>query len=157
MTAEEKLSRYRSNDPWWGLFNGASGGAQYSLEKRLFPDIVRTSRALLQLSQDELAECAEISRKTVIGIETGQRSPDDSTLNAVKGVLVSKGITVDIVESKLFIGIDIVAICGDKTILIEVKGSNCYDDTLSRLSDELDSVKNRLKLLMLRRPGTVKE
>ncbi|WP_145620229.1 helix-turn-helix transcriptional regulator [Nitrospirillum bahiense] len=53
---------------------------------------VIAARALLGLSQDELAAAAGISRKTLVDIERGTGDPKRSSMDRVEEYLRSRGI-----------------------------------------------------------------
>ncbi|GBQ65319.1 putative transcriptional regulator [Acetobacter lovaniensis NRIC 0474] len=52
----------------------------------------RAARAMLGLSQKELAQKAEVGSRTLADFETGTRSPHPRTLKAIRETLCSLGI-----------------------------------------------------------------
>lgn len=52
----------------------------------------RAARAMLGLSQKELAQKAEVGSRTLADFETGTRSPHPRTLKAIRETLYSLGI-----------------------------------------------------------------
>jgi DNA-binding XRE family transcriptional regulator len=58
----------------------------------LFAAQVRAARALLGLSQTDLAKAARIHRATLIDLEVGKREPQDATLIAIEEKLSSAGV-----------------------------------------------------------------
>jgi predicted transcriptional regulator len=57
----------------------------------VIPAQIRAARALLGLSQVELAKMAGISPTALVNIETGASDPKTSTLTAIIGALESAG------------------------------------------------------------------
>lgn len=58
----------------------------------LTPAQCRAARALLDWTQDELAERAEVSRGTIRGFESGQHALQRSTASAVGRALAAGGV-----------------------------------------------------------------
>lgn len=60
----------------------------------LTPAQCRAARALLDWTQDDLAERAEVSRGTIRGFESGQHALQRSTAAAVRRALEAGGVTL---------------------------------------------------------------
>lgn len=60
----------------------------------LTPAQCRAARALLDWTQDELAEHAEVSRGTIRGFESGQHALQRSTASAVCRALQAAGVVL---------------------------------------------------------------
>lgn len=60
----------------------------------LTPAQCRAARALLDWTQDELAERAEVSRGTIRGFESGQHALQRSTASAVSRALQAGGVVL---------------------------------------------------------------
>jgi transcriptional regulator with XRE-family HTH domain len=58
----------------------------------LFAAQVRAARGLLNWSQADLAEAADVHRVTVMDIESGKREPHDPTLTALVSAITDAGI-----------------------------------------------------------------
>ncbi|WP_427902244.1 helix-turn-helix domain-containing protein [Methylobacterium fujisawaense] len=58
------------------------------------PGQCRAARALLELSQKELAESAGVSLRTLQGFEAGDRELQSLALSAIKRILEEKGIAL---------------------------------------------------------------
>ncbi|WP_158874176.1 helix-turn-helix transcriptional regulator [Antarcticirhabdus aurantiaca] len=56
------------------------------------PNILRAARVLLGLSQDELAEAARISKRSLARLEAGEFDPLLSTIETVKLALEERGV-----------------------------------------------------------------
>lgn len=56
------------------------------------PDQCRAARALIAIKQIELAETSKVSLRTIIHFEKGERSPNPSTLAAIRTALESAGV-----------------------------------------------------------------
>lgn len=58
----------------------------------IHPKFLKTARVLLEISQDELAQAAGISRRTLVRLET--ESPDASfrSIGAVRKALETRGV-----------------------------------------------------------------
>lgn len=52
----------------------------------------RAARALLEWTQDRLAETASVSKKTIVDFEAGRRTPYDRTIADLVRALESAGI-----------------------------------------------------------------
>jgi DNA-binding XRE family transcriptional regulator len=52
----------------------------------------RAARALLEWTQDQLAEAASVSKKTLADFEAGKRTPYDRTLSDIQRALEGAGI-----------------------------------------------------------------
>jgi DNA-binding XRE family transcriptional regulator len=52
----------------------------------------RAARALLEWNQDQLAETASVSKKTLADFEAGKRTPYDRTLADIRRALEEAGI-----------------------------------------------------------------
>lgn len=52
----------------------------------------RAARALLEWTQDQLAEAASVSKKTLADFEAGKRTPYDRTLADIQKALEGAGI-----------------------------------------------------------------
>ena len=61
-------------------------------KKRMTPAQLRGARAILGLTQDELAERSLVSRPSLSEIEAGNRMPQRSTMAAITRALVVAGI-----------------------------------------------------------------
>jgi transcriptional regulator with XRE-family HTH domain len=75
------------------------------LEAQLLGHICRSARALLGMSQIELADAAGLSRKTVVGVEGGYGQPDAKTVSALKHALLTKGISADFRAKQLTVSV----------------------------------------------------
>ena len=53
---------------------------------------IRQARALLRMSQEQLAKAAGIARPTLSEIENGKTVPHDSTAEAIRAALERRGI-----------------------------------------------------------------
>jgi transcriptional regulator with XRE-family HTH domain len=56
------------------------------------PEQVRTARALLNWSLDQLAYAAGVHRNTISNFETGKYAGDPDKLAAIRGALESSGV-----------------------------------------------------------------
>ena len=72
---------------------------------RLLPHICRAGRALLDISQADLAELTGLSRKTINKIEGGVSAPDVRTFTAIKSALSERGVAVEYRTSRLYISV----------------------------------------------------
>ncbi|WP_026440172.1 helix-turn-helix transcriptional regulator [Acidocella facilis] len=57
----------------------------------LSPAQLRAARALLAMSQDELAQLAKVAKRTIAAFEAGQRDPYDRTQQALRCCLENAG------------------------------------------------------------------
>jgi DNA-binding XRE family transcriptional regulator len=56
------------------------------------PEQCRAGRALVDMSQQELAEAAEVAKVTIISFEKGRRNPYKRTLDAMQRALEARGV-----------------------------------------------------------------
>ncbi|WP_409567196.1 helix-turn-helix domain-containing protein [Methylobacterium sp. E-016] len=70
-----------------------------SEDEMITPAQCRAARALLQLSQKQLADESGISLRSVQGFEAGERSLQGLAMSALEGVLAVRGIVM-IADSK---------------------------------------------------------
>lgn len=56
------------------------------------PDQCRAARALLDMSQDQLANISGVAVSTIIPFEKSQRAPRQSTISAIRAALESAGV-----------------------------------------------------------------
>ena len=66
----------------------------HTSEAALIATVVRTARAALALSQDELAHETGLSRRTIINIEARQSIPSQETVTLLKSYLASRNCVV---------------------------------------------------------------
>ncbi|MDI9847627.1 helix-turn-helix transcriptional regulator [Rhodoblastus sp. 17X3] len=125
---------------WWRWLPEFSEARQYVLEKTVMPYISRASRGLLQLSQADLADAANISRRTLIALETGKREPDITTCIALKAALISRGILVDIIDNKLIIGMALPTIDESTKSFIEAQMISNIEKTALKIRNDLDAL-----------------
>ncbi|WP_277023485.1 helix-turn-helix transcriptional regulator [Paracoccus hibiscisoli] len=57
------------------------------------PEQCKAARALAGMSQQELAEAAEVAKATIANFETGNRQPYKRTLTALQAALEARGVT----------------------------------------------------------------
>lgn len=57
------------------------------------PEQCKAARALAGMSQQELAEAAEVAVATLAAFEQGKRKPYKRTLNAMQSALEARGVT----------------------------------------------------------------
>lgn len=69
------------------------------------PAVCRSARALLGLTQRELAAAANISAQTVADYERCARQPHSNNISAIKNIFESKGITF-IEENGVIVGMN---------------------------------------------------
>jgi transcriptional regulator with XRE-family HTH domain len=63
--------------------------------KILTPTFCRGARALLNMSQKELAEASGLSQQTIADFERGARTPHPNNLKAVVNAFSDKGISLE--------------------------------------------------------------
>lgn len=56
------------------------------------PEQCRAARALAGMSQQDLADAAEVAKATIANFETGNRKPYKRTLGALQAALEAKGV-----------------------------------------------------------------
>ena len=56
------------------------------------PEQCRAGRALVGVSQQELATAAEVAKATIANFETGKRAPYKRTLDAMQRALEARGV-----------------------------------------------------------------
>lgn len=56
------------------------------------PEQCRAGRAIAGMSQQELADAAEVARATIANFETGNRRPYKRTLIALQAALEARGV-----------------------------------------------------------------
>lgn len=61
-------------------------------EDKITPDQCRGARAMLKMSQAELAEAAKVSKPTVVDFERGVRTPMPNNLISIRAALEAAGI-----------------------------------------------------------------
>lgn len=54
---------------------------------------VRAARALLDWSQEELADRAGVTRRTIVGFENGEKIPHRSTMGRIADVFQDNGVS----------------------------------------------------------------
>lgn len=59
---------------------------------QMTPEQSKAGRALLGMSQQELAEAAEVAKATIVNFETGKRTPYKRTLDAMQAALEARGV-----------------------------------------------------------------
>ncbi|MDR3571725.1 MAG: helix-turn-helix domain-containing protein, partial [Candidatus Pacebacteria bacterium] len=99
------------------------------LEAQLLGHICRSARALLGMSQIELADAAGLSRKTVVSVEGGYGQPDAKTVSALKDALLAHGISADFRAKQLSVSVPLDTI--DPKVARTVK----YDIAQARLEN----------------------
>lgn len=62
------------------------------LRERLAANQCRGARAMLGMSQSELADAARVSRPTVVDFERGVRTPLPNNLSAIRAALEAGGV-----------------------------------------------------------------
>lgn len=58
------------------------------------PEQCKAARALAGMSQQDLAEAAEVAKATIANFETGNRQPYKRTLSALQSALEARGVTI---------------------------------------------------------------
>lgn len=56
------------------------------------PEQCRTARSLAGMTQQELADAAEVAKATIANFETGNRHPYKRTLTALQAALEARGV-----------------------------------------------------------------
>ena len=56
------------------------------------PEQCRAARALVGMSQQELADAAEVAKATIANFETGNRAPYKRTITALQSALERAGV-----------------------------------------------------------------
>lgn len=56
------------------------------------PDQCRAARAILAISQQELATISDVAKATIANFETGNRTPYKRTLAAIQTALEARGV-----------------------------------------------------------------
>lgn len=56
------------------------------------PEQCRAARAMLAMSQDDLANATGIAKRTIAGFEMGHSSPYERTMSALRAALESAGV-----------------------------------------------------------------
>lgn len=56
------------------------------------PEQCRAGRAIAGMSQQELADAAEVAKATIANFETGNRQPYKRTLSALQAALEARGV-----------------------------------------------------------------
>lgn len=56
------------------------------------PEQCRAARALANISQEQLAEAAEVAKATIANFEVGKRTPYKRTLVAIQTALEAQGV-----------------------------------------------------------------
>ena len=56
------------------------------------PEQCRAGRAIAGMSQQELADAAEVAKATIANFETGNRQPYKRTLTALQAALEARGV-----------------------------------------------------------------
>ncbi|MBS4011997.1 MAG: helix-turn-helix transcriptional regulator [Roseovarius sp.] len=56
------------------------------------PEQCRAARAMLAMSQDDLASATGVAKRTIAGFEMGQSSPYPRTIAAIRAALESAGV-----------------------------------------------------------------
>lgn len=57
------------------------------------PSQCRAARAIVGMSQDELAEVSGVAKRTIVSFEKEDRQPYDRTIQALKVALENAGVT----------------------------------------------------------------
>lgn len=60
---------------------------------QMTPDQCKAARALAGMTQQDLAEAAEVAKATIANFETGNRQPYKRTLTALQMALEARGVT----------------------------------------------------------------
>lgn len=58
------------------------------------PEQCKAARALAGMSQQDLAEAAEVAKATIANFETGNRRPYKRTLSALQSALEARGVMI---------------------------------------------------------------
>jgi DNA-binding XRE family transcriptional regulator len=83
------------------------------LEALVLGHICKGARALLDMSQNDLAEIADVSRRTIINIESGQITPDARTVIQIKDALRTKGVQVDLRSRRLALSLPLISVSSE--------------------------------------------
>jgi DNA-binding XRE family transcriptional regulator len=121
---------------WWDWLSQPEDDRR-QLEARLLPHLVRVFRALMQVSQAELAVRANISRKTVNSLESGQRQPDERTCKQIKSAMIESKISVDIIDERLIISIPISSLGKDLLEGVAHTLPNDYEKSIDYMAAKL--------------------
>lgn len=121
---------------WWSWLSQPDEDRE-KLEVRLLPHLVRVYRALLQMSQADLAAQAKISRKTVNSLETGGRQPDEKTCTAVKNAMIESGISVDIIDQRLIVSVPVSSLEHDILDNLTHSASNEFEKAIDDIAQKL--------------------
>lgn len=65
------------------------------------PDQIRAARSLLGLSQEEIARMAGVSRRTIVTLESGSATVDETTMMSVVAFFVSAGVRFVSAEDRI--------------------------------------------------------
>lgn len=58
----------------------------------ILPEQCRAARAILGMSQDQLAEASNVAKATIANFELGKRTPYDRTLQDIQTALETAGV-----------------------------------------------------------------
>jgi DNA-binding XRE family transcriptional regulator len=91
--------------PLWWQDSDSGVASNALLQAQLLGHICRCARALLDISQNELANAAGVSRRTIINVESGEITPDARTIMQLKDALHFRGIAVDLQNQRVSVSI----------------------------------------------------